>query len=46
MKTHQAHQLQAQSVYDHPTTTNGKGRLHLSVETASDLRKSGRDDRI
>jgi hypothetical protein len=24
-------------IYDHPTTTNGKGRSHHPVETASDL---------
>ena len=46
MKTHQAQSARAHSLYDHPTTTDGKGRPHLSVETASDLRKrwSGRQD--
>lgn len=32
--------------YGHPTTTKGKGRSCLPAETASDLQKHGRDDRI
>lgn len=32
--------------YDHLTTTNAKGRPCQTAETASDLQKAGRDDRI
>lgn len=32
--------------YDRSTTTNEKGRSCLTAETASDLQKHGRDDRI